>query len=145
MMHRRSALAYVMLLAATHLLTGCALTERKVDIVDYARAYPQELERVESLDIQVLRAPQSVQLTNTSSRAFGACTLWLNAEFSRPVDAFAVGQTLELPLADFRNVYSEKFRAGGFFATLDPTPLVLVEIEESGRRYPLVVVQDILE
>lgn len=108
------------------LLTGC---RSGPDIVSYARPYPEPPIRGRMLDIQVFRAEQVIELTNTTAHAFGPSTLWLNAQFSRPIDGLAVGQTLKLSLAEFRNEYSERFRGGGFFATEKPERLVLAELE----------------
>ncbi|MEQ8844059.1 MAG: hypothetical protein RIB58_04320 [Phycisphaerales bacterium] len=127
-------------------LGGCALNDRRIDPVDYARAYPESLDRVTTLDVQVIRRPQSIELTNATARAFGPSTLWLNAAFSRPIDGLAVGETLTIPLGEFRNEFSERFRAGGFFATVDPTKLVLAELEtDDGALYGLIVVENVLE
>ncbi len=102
--------------------------------------YPGEMMREETLDIQVFRRTQTIELTNTTARRFGPGTLWLNARFARAIDGLDVGQTLVLPLAEFRDEFSERFRAGGFFATEKPYRLVLAELETEGRMRGLVVV-----
>ena len=132
-----------MALAAAVATTGCALQPEPA--VDFARPYPQALPSAGTLDIQVIRKPQTLEMTNTSATAFGPSTVWLNAEYALPIDGFAIGETLRLPLADFRNQFSERFRAGGFFATRIPTTLVLTEIEADDQRWGLIVVANILE
>ncbi len=97
--------------------------------VDYARAYPRAAPRGDVLDVQVFRADTMLTMTNSTSRSFGPSTLWVNERFSRPIDAFASGQTLKLDLYEFRDQYQDQFRAGGFFATRDPDPVVLVQLE----------------
>lgn len=120
---------------------GCSSTPTPVD---YARSYPERPNRGVTLDIQVFRGASHLELTNTTARAFGASTLWLNGWFSRPIDGLAVGQTLRLPLREFRDEYSYAFRGGGFFATEKPERLASVELEtdsDDGRVfYRLIVV-----
>lgn len=114
--------------------------------VHYARPYPTDIPQRETLNIQVFRSTFHVEFTNTTARVFGPSTLWLNARFSRPIDGLAVGQTLRLPLKDFRDEYSEAFRAGGFFATEPPERLVLAQLEtkkadDNGALLGLIVVR----
>ena len=120
---------------------GCSSTPTPVD---YARRYPERPNRGVTLDIQVFRGTKHVELTNTTALAFGASTLWLNGWYSRPIDGLAVGQTLRLPLREFRDEYSYAFRGGGFFATEKPERLSSVELEtdsDEGRVfYRLIVV-----
>lgn len=109
-------------------LAGCSSGPRAVD---YARAYPA-LKQGETLDIQVFRRAKRIELTNTTARAFGPSTLWLNAWYSRPLGGLGVGQTLDLPLKEFRDENSEPFRGGGFFAAEAPDRLVLAQLETTG-------------
>jgi len=127
-MLNRRALASVALILAAFSVGGCRSEPRAVD---YARNYPA-IRQGETVNIQVFRRPTEIELTNTTARAFGPCTLWLNARFSRPLDALGVGQTLVIPLAEFRDLNSEAFRGGGFFATEVPDRLVLAQLETKG-------------
>ena len=85
-----------------------------------------------SVDIQVVRKGTKLELTNTTARAFGPSTMWLNSRFSRPIEQLAVGQTLVLPLKQFKDEFSEPFRAGGFFASERPDIIVRAQIETPG-------------
>ena len=118
------------LLAATALLVtllgGCAATPEPVP---YARPFPADVTQTETLNIQVFRRTYDLQLTNTTDRTFGPSTLWLNARFCRPIDGLTVGQTLVIPLREFRDQYSDWFRTGGFFSSEAPERLVLAQIE----------------
>ena len=79
-------------------------------------------------------------MTNTSARAFGPSTLWINASHSREIDGFAIGESLTLDLRSFVDEYGNTFRAGGFFATRRPHDLVLAEIETGdSERFGLIV------
>lgn len=117
------------LCASVASLPGCSSTP---DTVEYAKAYPREVLRGRTLDIQVFRENQEIEFTNTTAHAYPAGTLWLNGRFSRPLDTLAVGQTIKLPLREFRDEYSEPFRAGGFFAKERPDRLVLAQLETTG-------------
>lgn len=122
----RPALALLSALALASALSGCA---SRPDPVDYARAYPKGVVPSGTADIQIFRSDKHVELTNTTPRAFGPSTLWLNAWYSRPIDGLAVGETLKLPLKDFRDEFGDAFRGGGFFAAERPERLVLAQLE----------------
>lgn len=96
----------------------------------YDRPFPAELAQTETLDIQVIRRPETrITMTNTTARSFGPSTVWLNGRFSRPIDGFRAGQTLTLDLYDFRDEFGETFRAGGFFATKAPEKIMHAQLE----------------
>jgi len=108
--------------------------------VDYARPYPAKAQSG-SIDVQLRRDEKTVSLTNTSARSFPESTLWLNAQFCRPLPALGVGETLSFDLSTFRNEFHEAFRAGGFFATERPDTIVLAQIELENELVGLVVVK----
>ena len=95
----------------------------------YDRPYPATIEPAGQLDVQVARDGPVITLTNTTARSFGPSTLWINRRYSRPVPGFGVGQTLTLPLEQFRDEYGDPFRGGGFFATEQPDRIVMAELE----------------
>lgn len=96
----------------------------------YDRPFPVELAQTETLDIQVIRRPETrITMTNTTARSFGPSTVWLNGRFSRPIEGFRAGQTLTLDLYDFRDEFGETFRAGGFFATKAPEKIMHAQLE----------------
>jgi hypothetical protein len=125
---RRSIPAVPLCCCAALLLfpAACSSTSKPVP---YARIYPAEPSRAQTLNIQVFRTTKRLELTNTTARQFGPSRLWLNAWFSRPIDGLNVGQSLDLPLKEFRDEFSGAFRGGGFFATEAPERLVLAELE----------------
>jgi hypothetical protein len=110
------------------LFGGCRVLGGAPD-VEYARSYPRATPSGDVLDIQVFRSGTKLTMTNSTSRSFGPSTLWVNERFSRPIDGFEPGETLTLDLYEFRDQYQDQFRAGGFFATRDPDPVVLVQLE----------------
>lgn len=116
-------------LLAVGVLSGLGGCAAPLTPVDYARPYPAHVPHGPTLDIQVFRRTRELELTNTTARALGPSTLWLNAYYSRPIDGLGVGQTLMIPLVEFRNEFSEAFRGGGFFATEAPERLVMAQLE----------------
>ncbi len=132
-------LAGVLLAALLAMLDGCAGASAKTGLVQ-GPAYPRPKHQTRTLDIQVFRGNTKLRLTNTTAHAFGPCTLWLNAQFSRPIDGLEVGQTLDLPLRSFRDEYGDVFRGGGFFAAVKPETLVLAQLEVGDELLGLVVI-----
>lgn len=128
-------------------ILGLSACSSSVRIRGDERPYPDRIERTPALDIQVFRRVKTLTMTNTTAHEFGQCTLWLNARYSKRIDGFAIGQTLEIPLSEFHDEFGEIFRGGGFFAADPPQRLVLAEVEspdEHGntRMYRLVIVAD---
>lgn len=126
-----AAVALAALMAA-----GCSSVERE------GRSYPRELSQSRVPDIQVSRRGTKVYLTNTTAVAFGAGTLWINGLFSAPTPPMGIGETLELDLRGFVDEFGGPFRAGGFFATRDPDPVILAQLEVDGRLVGFVVVEN---
>ncbi len=119
-------------------LLGCGGPSR----IDVARHFPLALKQVETVNVQVLRKETEITLTNTSARALPATTMWINRQYSRPIDALDIGRSVTLPLGSFRNEFSEPFRAGGFFATERPDKIAQVQLESEGGLVGLVIVGD---
>lgn len=103
-------------------------------------AFPEEKAQTATLDIQVVRDETHIRMTNTTARSFGKSRVWINKWFSRDIERFDVGQTLEFNLYEFRDQYGEAFRAGGFFATKKPERLVLAQLETADTLVGMVVV-----
>ncbi len=122
--------------ASCALGTGC-----RSAVTGAGREYPVELKQGETLNVQVTRDDTRITLTNTTARSFGPGTLWINGAFSLPIDGFEIGQTLTFSLADFRNRFDERFRAGGFFATEAPERLVRAQLETDGLMRGFIVVR----
>lgn len=123
------AVVFAALALAAGLATGLGGCGSSPSKVDYARPFPKELAQAGTLDIQVVRETTEIEFTNTTANSFGPCTMWLNRRFSHPLDGLKIGQTIRLPLRDFRDEYSDHFRAGGFFASELPERLVQAHLE----------------
>lgn len=111
---------------------GCASSHE----IKQGLTYPSTVKRGATLDIQVFRRETKIELTNSTARSFGATTLWLNGRFSRKIDGLAIGQTLTIPLREFKDEFGESFRGGGFFAAQKPELLALAEIESVDTTPP---------
>jgi hypothetical protein len=93
------------------------------------RAYPTNVTRAPSLNIQVFRQTTRIELTNTTAKPFGKSTVWLNGRFYHDIPGLAVGEHIVLKLTDFKDRFGDPFRAGGFFAVETPDIIGLAEIE----------------
>jgi len=101
--------------------------------------YP-ERRQGQTLDIQIVRDETIIRMTNTTVKPFVNARMWVNRWYSKPIEKFDVGQTLELSLWDFRDEHGEAFEAGGFFATRKPDRLVLAQLEVGEELFGMVVV-----
>ena len=100
-------------------------------------AYPAHLHRPESIDVQVFRDGEWMEIVNSSARSFRNVTIWLNQRYARRLDELLAGETVRLSLWDFYDERGEVFVAGGLFATDLPTLLRLTEIQVDDEQ-PLV-------
>lgn len=118
-------------------LAGCGSTPP----VDYARPYPKELPPGRVVDVQVFRKSKTLDFTNTTAAPLGPGTLWLNRRFSRPIkEAIGVGQSVSIPLVEFRDEFGDPFRAGDFWAADNPDSLVLAQLETPREGQPAEIV-----
>ena len=119
------------------LAAGCSSTPRTIA---QGEDYPASIKHGATVDIQVFRHDTDIEFTNTTARAFGPSTIWLNGRFSHHIDGLALGETVKLPLKSFKDHFGEAFRGGGFFATQRPERLALAEIQTGGDMLGLIVV-----
>ncbi len=109
-------------------LAGCQLFSEQ-QTAEPGPAYPDALPRGTTAEVQVFRDVTTLRLTNTTAHTFGPGRLWLNQQYSTPVDTLEPGETWELDLRRFVDEFGDVYRAGGFFAQREPAAVVLVEIE----------------
>ena len=139
-MAHTNSIASLAVLVGAGLLAGCSGSGNILARpTSYEGVPPSPLAQAEVLNIQVLRNVTDLELTNTSARAFGPGLLWVNERFSYPIDGLAIGESLDLPLRDFVDEFGDPFRAGGFFATREPDPVVLAQLESGGVLYGLLL------
>jgi hypothetical protein len=55
--------------------------------------------------------------------------IWLNQRFTRHIEVLPAGATVQLSLWDFWDLRGDRFSAGGFWRTEEPTPLRLIELQ----------------
>ena len=121
-------------------MVGCAGSGDLLSAkTDYEGAPPSPLPQSEVLNIQVFRNVTDIELTNTTARSFGPGLVWINERYSHPIEGLAIGESLDLPLRAFVDEFGDPFRAGGFFATRDPAPVVLAQLEAEGTLYGLLL------
>lgn len=113
------------------LLSGAGCRSGPTAIVDRP-AYPAGRAVAGTLDIQVIRDEAEIRMTNTTARAIGPSTLWLNRRFSRKIDGLGVGESVQFRLEEFIDASGDRFRGGGFFATERPERLAKAELEPEG-------------
>ena len=118
------ALAY----AAIALACGGCATAPPTPVA-YARAFPEGLPQRETLDVHAFQRATALEFTNTTARAYGPSTVWINRWYCTPVDSIAVGETISIPLKRFRDAESFAFRGGGFFASREPDTVTQAQLE----------------
>jgi hypothetical protein len=96
-----------------------------------APPYPEELHTTQTIDMQVFRDGESITIVNATPRSFRDIDIWINKRFTQPVDELLAGGSVRLSIWDFWDVRGERMIGGGFFATDDPTPVLLVQIQTS--------------
>jgi hypothetical protein len=137
----------VLSLLGTAAIAGCSTTAP----VDYARPYPKELPPGPVVDVQVFRREKTLEFTNTTGASLGPGTLWLNRRFSRPIkEPIGVGQSVAIPLTEFRDEFGDAFKPGGFWATENPDAVALCQLEvpregQAAEIIGLVTVQSVAE
>ncbi len=101
------------------------------------RPYPAHLHRTSSIDVQVFRRGPSMEIVNSTPTSYEDFDIWLNRRYVRHMDVMRAGETVRISLWDFWDVRGDRFSAGGFWRTEEPTPLKLVQLEV-GDEQPLI-------
>ncbi|MFO0859331.1 MAG: hypothetical protein U0570_02155 [Phycisphaerales bacterium] len=134
----RGGIALCGLAASTLLLLGGCTS---IPPVDYARPYPKELPAGQTVDVQVFRKAKTLEFTNTTASPLGPGTIWLNRRFGMPIKTpIGVGQSVAIPLTNFRDEFGDPFREGGFWASDLPDALVLCQVEQAGEGEKPVII-----
>ena len=95
------------------------------------RAYPRELHRPVSINAQVFRDGEYIEIQNATAVTYRDVDVWINQRYMKHVDEIPAGGSVELYLGDFWDQYGEAPVAGGFWRTDPPTPVRLVELQLS--------------
>lgn len=123
------------ILTSLAFLAGCAPSLYHPERA--TRAYPMDLHRPQSVDVQVFRDDTSITLVNATPNTYEDVDLWINQRFVHSIGTLAAGETRTISLWDFYDVRGDQFNAGGLFRTREPTPVRLVEIQ-AGADQPLI-------
>ncbi len=118
---------YLPILCAMFVAGGCART-----MYDPARAtgpYPFNKHDATSIDIQVFRKGPTLEIVNSTPVSYRDVDIWINQRFTRHLDVLYAGETVQLSLWDFWDLRGDRFSAGGFWRTEEPTPLRLIELQ----------------
>ncbi len=118
----------------TSLLIASALCGCGANLYDpklATRAYPEALVQSEVVQIQAVPKETTLQIINATATQYNNIDVWVNRRFVQHVDVLLPGQTIELQIDKFRDVWGQCPQPGGFWRTRAPTPLVLVQIQRS--------------
>ena len=123
-----TATVFMLVLAcASSLLVGCA---RQLYQPERAtRPYPFELHTTQTVDMQVFRDHEHLEIVNTTATTYTDVDVWINQRYVKRVEAIPAGRSVTLSLWDFADQWGGVFNAGGIWRTLEPTPVRLVELQ----------------
>jgi hypothetical protein len=107
---------------------GCA--RKTYDPAWATKPYPEQLHTTDTVDMQVFRNDTNIEIINSTASSYSDFDMWINQRYVAHVESLPAGQSITLSLWDFRDVYGNKFNAGGFFRTIEATPLRMVEIQQ---------------
>ncbi len=125
----------LILIAVVVIAGGC---ERVMyDPAMATRPYPEPLHQTGSVDVQVFRKGPHMEIVNSTPTTYRDFDIWINQRFVMHMDVMRAGETVRLSLWDFWDVRGDRFSAGGFWRTEEPTPLRLVQLEV-GDEQPLI-------
>ncbi len=118
---------YLPILCTMFVAAGCAQT--MYDPGRATRPYPFDKHEASSIDIQVFREGPTVEIVNSTPVAYRDVDIWINQRFTRHLDVLHAGATVQLSLWDFWDLRGDRFSAGGFWRTEEPTPLRLIQLQ----------------
>jgi len=118
---------YLPILCTMFVTAGCAQT--MYDPGRATRPYPFDKHEASSIDIQVFREGPTVEIVNSTPVTYRDVDIWINQRFMRHLDVLHAGATVQLSLWDFWDLRGDRFSAGGFWRTEEPTPLRLIQLQ----------------
>ena len=117
----------IALAAVAYIPSGCARSMYDPDRA--TRPYAFDLHTTETVDMQVFRDGVNIEIVNATARSYRDFDLWINQRYVNHIDSLPAGETVQLSLWDFYDHRGEAINAGGFWRTVEPTPVRLVEIQ----------------
>lgn len=91
--------------------------------------YPMELGQGETANVQVTRDGDRMVIVNGTAIDFQDINLWLNQRYLHRVKRIAPGETINIEMGDFWDVWGGGPNPGGLLRWYDPTPIVLVQAQ----------------
>ena len=91
--------------------------------------YPSELGRGETVNVQVTRDGEMMNIVNGTAIEFKDIDLWLNQRYLHHVDEIPPGGSFSINMGDFWDVWGGGPNPGGLLRWYDPTPIVLVQAQ----------------
>ncbi len=101
------------------------------------RVYPETLLQSEVVQIQAVPKETVLQIINATATDYREIDIWVNRRFMQHVSQLLAGETVELRIDKFRDVWGQCPQPGGFWRTRAPTPLIFVQIQRD-ETSPLV-------
>lgn len=128
-------------------LLSCMLTTSGCGepTIESGALYPDDRKQGRVVDVQVIRDETEITMTNTAAIDLPPGRLWINAWYSHEFPGLAIGQTMTMDLAAFKDRFGGAFQAGGFFATERPDRLVQAQLEAGDDLIGLVVIRPVDE
>lgn len=103
------------------------------------RYYPFEAEVGESLDIEVERKGNAIQLVNRTVHSYKNGQIWLNQQYGADLAEVPIGAGPLLDMESFINEHGERYPVGRFLQPDRDKPLVLADLYIDGKLHKLVV------
>ena len=101
------------------------------------RSYSHELHTIDTVDIQVFRDVELIELVNATVHSYLDFDIWINQRYVLHVDQMLAGETIRRSLWDFFDERGDRFNADGFWATREPERVRLVEMQPA-QNLPMV-------
>ncbi len=106
--------------------------------------YPRELGRGETVNVQVTRDGDTMNIVNGTAVEYRDIDLWLNQRYLHHVEVIPPGGSISINMGSFWDVWGGGPNPGGLLRWYDPTPIVLVEAQID-EESPLIGFVSILE
>lgn len=124
-----SVITFGMLSLSLIIPSGCQ--HNLYDASKATRTYPEHLHQRKSIDIQVFRDGENIELHNATANSYSNFDLWINQRYVATVETLPAGGKIKLSLWNFYDERGEVINAGGIWAVEAPMPVRLVEIQQS--------------
>ncbi len=112
---------------AAALVTGC--NAPLYDPALATRPYPEALEQSHVVQMQAVPQDLDLQIINATATDYLEIDIWVNRRYVQHVPKLLAGETISLPIVQFRDVWGQCPQPGGFWRTRAQTPLVFVQIQ----------------